>query len=44
MKKVYHKRKTILEYCAVKEGIRGKKLGLRKESHTMSPRGDKFVQ
>jgi hypothetical protein len=33
-----------LGYYAVEEGTRGEILGLRKESHTVSPREDNLAQ
>jgi hypothetical protein len=33
-----------LEYCMEEGGTRGERLGLRKESHTVSQRGENLVQ
>jgi len=44
MNKVYKKRKMILEYCIVEEGIRSRRLGLKKEKHAVSLREENHVK
>jgi hypothetical protein len=41
---VYKKRKMSFEYFSVEEGIISGRMELRKESHIVSPGGDKVVQ
>jgi hypothetical protein len=43
MKRVYHRKKTNLEYFTKEGGTRGEILRLRKESHTMIQRGEDLV-
>jgi hypothetical protein len=43
-KRVYQRKNTSLEYCAEEGGTRGERMGLGKENHIVSQRGENLVQ